>query len=244
MMRNIAVDRSAAGSRRPRRAETDESRHEAIYRAVFDAIIEHKLPPGAKLSEDQLSEVFGVSRTIIRAVLQRLTFEGLVTTLRNRGASVAKPTVEEAQQVFQARRFVEVMMVRDLAVRLGREAKRRLSQHVASERAAHAARDGQSSIRLSGEFHLLLAEIHGNEVLARFMRELISRSSLIIAVYSTRVAASCSADAHAALVTALGRGDADAAAALITEHLEEVEHSVDLRPREPAPVDLRRVFGA
>ncbi len=243
-MRNIELTQSTARAAKPRRGETDESRHDAIHRAVFDAIIEHKLAPGAKLAEDQLSEVFGVSRTIIRAVLQRLSFEGLVTTQRNRGAFVARPSVAEARQVFQARRFIEVMMVRDLTGRLDREAKRRLTEHVARERAAHAAQDGRTAIRLSGEFHLLLAEAHGNEVLARFLRELISRSSLIIAVYSTRVAASCSVAAHAALVTALGRRDADAAARLIATHLEEVEHSVDLEPSEPATVDLRSVFGA
>jgi DNA-binding GntR family transcriptional regulator len=240
-MTNVKLRQSTTRPQKPVNDDVDESRHDSIYRSVFDAIIDHKLVPGAKLSEDQLSDVFGVSRTIIRTVLQRLKFEGLVNTQRNRGAFVAKPTVEEARQVFEARRVIEVMVIRGLTGRLDRATKRRLSEHVERERVAHAAGDGQATIRLSGEFHLLLADAYGNEVLTRFLRELISRSSLIIAVYSTRVAASCSADAHAALIAALARRSVDAAA-LLTAHLEEVENSVDLERRDWATVDLRSVF--
>ena len=84
-------DAQAALKRRPSDKEGDE-RHEAIYRAVSDAIVEQRLKPGARLREDALAEVFGISRTGIRKILQRLALEQLVTLTPRRGASVTRPT--------------------------------------------------------------------------------------------------------------------------------------------------------
>ena len=78
-----------------------------VYAHIFEAILEQRLAPGTKLSEEALGEIFGVSRTIIRRALSRLAHEGVVLLRPNRGAVVASPSVEEARQVFLARRLVE-----------------------------------------------------------------------------------------------------------------------------------------
>ena len=77
-----------------------------IYDRIHTAIATRQLRPGARLIEDQLSDVFGVSRGRIRSVLQSLAREQVVTLQRNRGASVSHPTVEEAKEVFAARRLI------------------------------------------------------------------------------------------------------------------------------------------
>ena len=69
---------------------------EEITTQLSEAVHEHRLKPGAKLREDEVSEVFGVSRTIVRQALRNMAFDGLLTIEKNRGASVSKPTLKEA----------------------------------------------------------------------------------------------------------------------------------------------------
>src|SRR5207302_2547253 len=90
-----------------RNGQTDERVHHAIYAAI----ISHQISPGTALQEDALAGAFGVSRTIIRKVLQRLSHERLVDLVPNKGASVAQPSAEEAREVFEARRVLERIFV-------------------------------------------------------------------------------------------------------------------------------------
>ena len=85
------------------------SRKDVIYRSLRQAIIEQALKPGAKLPEDRIGEQFGVSRTGVRGALVRLAAEGLVEIRPNRGAAVAEPSLEEAQDIFDMRRCLELL---------------------------------------------------------------------------------------------------------------------------------------
>lgn len=241
--RTTAVRASAPASRAP------ASRAAAAERQIFDTIAEaiagRRLPPGTKLTEEKLASTFGVSRARIRRVLLLLSQERIVTLKPNRGAYVAKPTPQEAREVFAARRLIED----DMAARFAAmppaaraAAARRLAAHVERERAAAAAGDRSASIRLSGEFHQLVGELAGNAVLAELLEPLIARSSLAIAAYQPPGRDDCAPDEHAAIITALQDGDAPLARRLMAEHLEEVEQKLVLDgPEEPA-IDLRRVL--
>ena len=154
------------------------SRAETVYRGLRRAIIEQALSPGTKLPEDLVGTRFGVSRTVVRAALARLAAESLVELHLNRGATVAHPSLDEAHDVFDIRRSLERLVVERLAGRLSRADLARLKQHVAAEEQAKG-RGGAESIRLAGEFHMLLAELAGSSTLSRYVGELISRSSLI-----------------------------------------------------------------
>ena len=135
---------------------------DAIHQRVLGALVEHRLPPGTKLGEERLAAVFGVSRTQIRQVIERLAHDRIVTVVPNRGAFVSSPTVEEAREVFAARRVIEPELIRQ-ALRAATAADiKRLRAHVAKESAAREAHDKRSIIRLSGEFHQLIAEVAGN----------------------------------------------------------------------------------
>jgi DNA-binding transcriptional regulator YhcF (GntR family) len=76
------------------------------------AILEHRLRPGMKLSEDEVGEIFGASRTVVRAALHALAQSGLVTIERNRGAFVSRPTIREGHEVFEARALIEPRIAR------------------------------------------------------------------------------------------------------------------------------------
>ncbi len=161
-------------TRRPRALAVNE-----IHERVLAAIHEHRLLPGTQLVEEKLASIFGVSRTKIRQAIARLAHDGIVTVYRNRGAFVSARRVEEAREVFEARRVIEPWLIRRLAAAATAAHVGRLRAHVGLESEARAANDRRSIIRLSGEFHQLIAEMVGNSLVARTMRELESLTCLV-----------------------------------------------------------------
>src|SRR5688572_9328613 len=107
-----------------------------IYRALRHAIIEQALAPGAKLPEDAIGERFGASRTIVRHALGQLSAEGLVELRRNRGATVATPSWEEARDIFDVRIAMERLVMQRLAGQLTRAQIDQLKNHVVEEEKA------------------------------------------------------------------------------------------------------------
>lgn len=214
---------------------------EVIYLEMFGAIIEHRIPPGTALQEDALASTFGVSRTIIRKVLQRLAHEHLVNVVPNRGASVAKPSAEEARKVFDARRVIERILVERLSSQITDDDIDELTRLVGAEKAAFESGKKNERLRLSGDFHRLLARLAGNEVLAGFVNELISRTSLIIALYESPGAVPCSHGEHMEIVGALKRRDAKKSAQYMDHHLQHIEAQIELSESYDK-VDFKTVF--
>jgi len=217
------------------------SRADTVYRGLRRAIIEQALGPSTKLPEDLIGERFGVSRTIVRAALTRLAAEGLVELRLNRGATVARPSLEEAHDVFDIRRSLERLVVARLAGRLPADGLARLRAHVAAEEQAKG-RDGPESIRLAGEFHVLLAELTGNVILSRYVGELISRSSLILALYGRPHSSDCAVAEHREIIEALVRADAAGVERLMDHHLDAVTSRALIAP--PPDRDIRDILSA
>jgi len=215
---------------------------DVIHQRVLTAIIEHRLPPGTKLGEERLARVFGVSRTQIRQVLERLAHDSIITVLPNRGAFVSSPSVEEAREVFAARRLIEPDLIRQASQLAQRADIQRLRQHVAQESTARAANDKRAIIRLSGEFHQLIAEIAGNRFLAKTMRELETLTSLVIILYDAPNVPACPYHEHSDLVDAIEAHDAERAAGEMLEHLRHVEASLDLKRGTNGDIDFDAVF--
>lgn len=216
---------------------------EMVYGAVYDAILEHRLPPGTKLPEDSLAEAFGVSRTVVRRALSRLGQDNVVELRPNRGAVVASPTVEEARDVFATRRLLERAVIEGLTGPVAERDLEGLRTMVAEEGEAYRRGDRRTWIRLSGEFHLRLADLGGNKVIADFLKELVSRTSLIIAVYETPGQAACGFADHLALLDAIAAGKGAVAAALMETHLRDCETRLNL-DQHGGSVNLSEVFGA
>jgi len=218
---------------------TDE---DAIYGRILAAIFEHRLQPGTKLGEDRLARIFDVSRARIRRVLPRLAHEHLVTLEPNRGAFIAKPSVAEARDIFDARRLIEPGIVARFMQSAERGAVAKLREHVAAERKARAAGDNPAMIRLSGEFHVLMAKMAGNTMLARAMHELTSLTCLIIALYDSPAMPHCRSDEHAEIVDAISAGEKARATRLMVDHLNHVEQGLDLNIDQTAAVDLEQAL--
>ena len=212
-----------------------------IAEKISAAILEHRLAPGTKLGEDRLATIFHASRAKIREVLARLAHEQIVELIPQRGAFVAKPTIEQAQDVFEARRLIEPGVLRRLIATLDDVKQQRLRRHLDQEDDARRRNDTRAIVRLSGEFHVLLAELAGNSALARAMRELSTLTCLIISLYDAPTATSCRADEHEQIVAAVKRGDTQKAEAVMLDHLEHIQKSLKL-DAESNDADLESIF--
>ncbi len=215
-----------------------ESGEEDIVEHIFEAIIEQRLPPGTKLSESALCDAFGVGRMRIRRVLLLLASRQIVDLHANRGAFVASPTAEQAHEVFEARLTLEPSITR-LAVQRATEAEiAMLADHIEREHDAHHVGKRRDAIRLSGQFHGLLAQVAGNSVMLRMMRELITRTSLIIGIFGAQDMTDCRDHDHSRIVDAIRNREADEAARLMHEHLAQIKGDLDLTGRATTALDL------
>jgi DNA-binding GntR family transcriptional regulator len=203
---------------------------QAVYDGLFDAVMQGRLPPGARLGEAALCAQFGVSRTVVRQALRRLAESQIVEIVPNKGATVAAPTPEETREVFEARRAVEAAIVRRLAQHIGASDIARLHTRLQAEHAALHQGDHARWVALAGGFHLALAQLAGNRVLQRLLTELMTRCSLIVALYEAPGDSSCEHDEHVRLVDLLALRDGDAAAALMSEHLLALEARLRVPP--------------
>jgi len=203
-----------------------------VYEQIWTAIIDQRLPPDTRLVEERLCEIFGLGRTRIRQVLQRLAHERVVTLMPNRGAVVAKPSAREVLEAGTVAQFIESATRADCA---------RLHQQVTREHAAWRQGDRRAALKYSGEFHLIVAEVGGNQVLTGMLRDLVSRSSLIIAVYQVPAAPCCPPEEHRELARALERRQSRAVA-LMVRHLERVRADLKLEEVPDKRIDLRSVF--
>lgn len=200
-----------------------ESSTHAIVESLTRAIVEHRLQPGTKLAEQKLADHFGVSRTLVRQALFQLAQNRLVTLEPARGAFVATPSVEEARQVFAVRRMLEAEMVRAFMAQKTPAKIRALKAHIAAEQKAMEREDVGQRTELLADFHVRIAELMGNEVLAQLLGELLSRCALITLMYQSTTAAAHSHEEHEAIVAALAGSDTAAAVLLMQQHLDNVE---------------------
>lgn len=199
-----------------------------IYKAVVTAVMSHRLPPGTHLGEADFCEFYQVSRTTVRKALQRLAHDHIIELRPNRGAVIASPTPQQAREIFAARRALEREIVPLVIRHATPESLKQIRAALAAEDAARRSGDRAAWIRLGGEFHLLLAQLAGNHVLLRFMGELVSRCSLIIALYETPGSAMCENDEHQDLATLIEQGKVKEAIHLIEHHLLAIEARLHL----------------
>lgn len=199
----------------------DADRSSVIYQALWKAILEKALKPGAKLPEDAIGEQFGVSRTIVRLALTRLANEGLVDTRRNRGAAVATPDWDEARDIWKVRVGLERLVVTMLAEGLSNEQCKTLKAHVDAEDKARLAND-LVAVRLASEFHILLAEMTGSKILTRYVSEISARCGLILPRHNHPNSPNCSVNEHREIIAALTEDNTNRAGKLMDAHLNAV----------------------
>ena len=205
-----------------------------IVDALTRSIVEHRLQPGEKLVEQKLADQFGVSRTLIRQALFKLSQNRLIRMEPARGAFVSAPSVEEARQVFAVRRILEAGMTRDFIHNATPSHLKMLNGHIAKEASAIRRGDVTARTTLLGDFHVRMAELMDNEVLAAMLTDLISRCALIALMYQSTTDAEHSHDEHAKIVAAIEAKNESLALSLMDMHLHHVEQALTLTPQTAA----------
>ncbi|MFK7877129.1 MAG: GntR family transcriptional regulator [Paracoccaceae bacterium] len=209
-----------------------------IVERIYKAVMEQRLAPNTKLSEARLCETFGVGRMRIRRALLLLSSQGIIELQSNRGAYVACPDKSEATDVFAARLLIEPPLVRLLAQKAGDLDLAVLVDHIALEDAARAQNERTEIIRLSGEFHTKLAQATGNKFIFRMMRELVTRTSLIVGLFGSSQNASCPDDEHSNILKAIQSQDPEIAEQLLISHLNHIQNGLDMDARQQPQDDL------
>jgi DNA-binding GntR family transcriptional regulator len=201
---------------------------EAIVDSIKNAIIAHQLQPGTKLREEHLSQIFGVSRTLVRPALVQLSKERLVTLEPGKVASVSEVAPHEAAEIFEARLMVEKQVLAKLTGHASPQTLATLRAHVAKERAALAAGNQDETVRLGSGFHLLLARLAGNQLLAQWLEETLNRVALILMLYRHTYAdhTACLVDEHERLIGFIENNQLAKALELLEPHLALVQGSL------------------
>ena len=209
-----------------------------IVDRIYSAVMQQTLAPKTKLNESTICESFGVGRMKARRALLLLSSQGIVELRSNRGAFVASPNQKDADEVFEARIHIEPSLTAQVAERIDAQGLTTLTEHINKEKAARKAENRQDVIRLSGEFHVLVATVSGNRFLTRTLRELVTRTSLIVAMFGSGKSSCCREDEHEKILEAIEQRDTKRASDLTREHLEHIRLDLDFTRSHATEPDL------
>ena len=221
--------------------DTAHTEIERVSNAIFQAIFERRLEPNTRLVEGQLAKALSTSRANARQALLLLAQRKLVKIVMNKGAVVAEPSETEAVEVFAARRCIEREVVHLVCEQCRPEDLQVLQTHLEKEQQARQNQNHFELIRATGKFHLLLAEIAGNQVLLDFLQQLIARSSLILEKFETHDNQTCQEGDHAEIVRLIAEGKKGEVQDLMDQHLRAIEQVLNFK-RKVKPTDLSEVF--
>jgi DNA-binding GntR family transcriptional regulator len=196
---------------------------ETIVDAIVNDVMEQRIGPGTRLSEKSLCERFGVSRMYVRRALLTLSNQGVVELQANKGARIRKPTLKQSITLFKTRRIIESIIIKDVVLQRSEVNIAELNAHMALEEQAFINNDRHELIRLSGQFHLLIASFQTNHLLTGFMKTLVTESSLITGMYGQHSFSNCPPSEHRHLVNAIKNQDQPLALQLMIAHLEHIE---------------------
>ncbi|WP_425101509.1 GntR family transcriptional regulator [Tropicibacter sp. S64] len=213
-----------------------------IVDRIYSAVMRQTLAPMTKLSESTICDSFGVGRMKARRALLLLASQGIVELRSNRGAFVASPTQKDADEVFEARAHIEPSLIAQVSERIDAKGLAALTDHIEKEKAARRTDNRQEIIRLSGEFHVLIATVSGNGFLIRTLRELVTRTSLIVAMFGSGKSSCCREDEHEKILGAIQARNAERAAALAREHLDHIRMDLDFSRSHKTQPDLVKLL--
>jgi DNA-binding GntR family transcriptional regulator len=196
---------------------------EDLYSRIFDAILEQRLHAASRFTEESLAQMFSVRRCDIRGVLTRLSHQQIIVLRTHHRPRVATLDTDQTRQTLHARRLTEITLVRLACQQPHPQDLKRLRALIDCER---ECTERGPAIRLSGEFHLRLAEMAGNAPLAHFLDSLVPVTSLAIAQFEAQAEDYCVWQVHQDILQAVERGDSVMAQTLLNRHLNHLEETL------------------
>ncbi len=214
-----------------------------IFDEIYEAILENRIPPGSHLSQDELGRIFGVSKTIIRPILQQLVQRKLVVIIKNRGAFVAQPSFKEVTDTNNARKLVEVGIVRYLVHHITPAQIKELQKLMEKEKNIRDVHNFSHRSHVTGMFHMAMAKCTENEVVVDMLQNLIARDNLSVALYQKpKIAWTCSVNDHGELLQHIIDGEEEQAVEAVKEHIESILKSLSMEDEDNKNQILRNAF--
>ncbi len=198
-----------------------KSLEEGVFLTLKDEILSGKLKRGEALAETALSLRLGVSRTPLRAALHRLSEEGLVDIFPNRSAVVVGIGGEELVDIYKIRMRLEGLASAEAAAKISGEDKQRLADILDLADFYISRRDAEKLKELDSQFHDIIYRASGNRLLYKTLSEL-HRNIQFYRKRSLDVESrlESSAAEHREILSAICRGDGEAADRLTSAHIE------------------------
>ncbi|GAA3188537.1 GntR family transcriptional regulator [Streptomyces ramulosus] len=198
---------------------------ERVYTHVKDAVLQRRYEGGMLLTEGELAEAVGVSRTPVREALLRLEVEGLIKLYPKKGALVLPVSAQEIADVVETRLLVE-QYAASRAVPASEALLDELAKHLRTMRERSAAGDLAAVSVADRCFHAALVRNTGNQILNRLYEQLRDRQLrmgvAVMHAHPDRIAKNVTE--HAEILEALRTGDAEAATAAVHRHVSWVRN--------------------
>ncbi|NWF26884.1 GntR family transcriptional regulator [Streptomyces sp. PKU-EA00015] len=195
-----------------------------VYTHIKQAVLDRQYEGGTLLTEGELAEAVGVSRTPVREALLKLEVEGLIKLYPKKGALVLAVSAQEIADVVETRLLVEEFAVRK-AVPAPAALVARL-QELLDEQQRHAAAGDLAAFAVSDRcFHAEIVRHAGNEILSKLYDQLRDRQLrmgvAMMQALPDRVTRNHTE--HAEILERIRAGDADGAAECVRSHLSRVK---------------------
>ena len=212
--------------------DRQRSASDQVHAVLRRAIIEVRLTPGSPISENSICRQFAVSRTPVRAAIQRLSEEGLVDVYPQVGSFVAPIRLTGLQDSHFIRRSLEIALLREVAPLWTTEMSNSMRKVIEEQERYIKARDGDGFFRADEDFHHLLGTFAGREgvwqailaakvSLTRFQRSWQTAERLHDVIVE-----------HLAIVDALDRAEAMEAEQALVTHLDMIFVIFDRMPEQ------------
>ena len=205
------------------------------YAMIEEAIVTLRIPPGTAISEQNLAEMTGIGRTPIREAIQRLAREHLIVVLPQRGLLVSQMDVGKQLRVLETRREIERLICRSAARRASDTERERFGRLAEEFTKSSGKNDDVAFIRADREFNELCLAAARNEFAEGAMRLLHGLSRRFWYLHYRQAGDMPEmARLHAAVATAISKGDVEAAAKAsdkLIDHLEGFTRATVLSDR-------------
>ena len=211
-----------------KRNELFQSSVDYVYDEIKSLIMNKKLIPGQRLPEISIAKQLNVSRTPVREALRRLVNEGLVVLIPNGGARLASPSVQEIQDAFELRVYLECLSARKAVKRITPVQICMLEEQIQAEVQVFKERDLECYLNINKTFHSIIAKASGNVILYEYITNILSRTFVYMTFFESffDFDSNPSLDEHRKIVEALKAGNEENLVELMEEHIAMTEKQI------------------
>lgn len=192
----------------------------AAYEYIRNKIITKTMFPGNRVIEEDVVHELGVSRTSIRSAMQRLQYEGFLEIIPNKGAYVAKPTVEDIRHAYYTRTVLEINAVQLAVDGMTAEGLDRMERNLEAQKGLESRFNIAEYAALNRAFHWEIAEATGNPYFKKYLNELLNKSNIYLIFYDNSTNNARGLAKHWAIMDAIQRKDKAGAVAAIRDDMD------------------------